>query len=94
MSAQITHVDPEQTIRKLRAKVDRLEKAQLAAMTVKDLMETPCQYSADGQHWEPALPSPYSFSWRRRLRDAWAVWKGEAVAVRQTTKADITKDQP
>lgn len=30
MSAQITHVDPEETIRKLKAKVARLEKALAA----------------------------------------------------------------
>jgi hypothetical protein len=30
MSTQITHVDPEETIRKLKARVARLEKAQLA----------------------------------------------------------------
>ena len=56
-------------------------------MTVKDLMETPCQSSPDGSHWEPALPQ-YVW-WRVRLRDAWAVWKGQALAIRQTTKADI-----
>ena len=30
MSAQITHIDPEETIRKLKAKVARLEKALAA----------------------------------------------------------------
>ena len=66
-------------------------------MTMKDLMENPCQSSPDGNHWEPALPEPH-FYWRIRLRDAWAVWRGEAVAVRQTTKADLAaapeKGQP
>lgn len=57
-------------------------------MTVKDLMENVCQSSPDGKHWEPALPLPYMW-WRIRLRDAWAVWKGQAIAIRQTTKADI-----
>jgi hypothetical protein len=56
-------------------------------MTVKDLMTNAVQSSPDGEHWEPALPS-YIW-WRIRLRDALAVWKGEAVAIRQTTKADI-----
>jgi hypothetical protein len=60
-------------------------------MTVKDLMETGFQSSPDGNHWEPALPHPYGLNWRNRLRDAWAVWNGKAIAVRQTTKADITK---
>ncbi len=60
-------------------------------MTVKDLMETECQSSPDGKHWEPALPELYRLYWRNRLRDAWAVWNGEAIAIRQTTKADITK---
>ena len=57
-------------------------------MTVKDLIENSCLSSPDGKHWEPALPL-YSFSWHNRLRDALAVWKGEATAIRQTTKADI-----
>ena len=56
-------------------------------MTVKDLLESACQSSPDGEHWEPALPS-YLW-WRIRLRDAWAVFTGKAFAVRQTTKADI-----
>ena len=56
-------------------------------MTVKDLLESDCQSSPDGEHWEPALPS-YLW-WRIRLRDAWAVWTGKAIAIRQTTKADI-----
>ncbi len=60
-------------------------------MTVKDLMENPCQSSPDGKHWEPALPDLRHLWWRIRLRDAWAVWKGEAVAIRQTTKDDIAR---
>jgi hypothetical protein len=36
MSAQITHVDPEETIRKLKAKVARLEKAPAAQPAVPD----------------------------------------------------------
>lgn len=55
-------------------------------MTVKDLMTSTVRSSPDGKHWEPALPYVW---WRIRLRDAWAVWKGEAHAIRQTTKADI-----
>jgi len=57
-------------------------------MTMKDLMENPCQSSPDGNHWEPALPESHRL-WRIRLRDAWAVWKGKATAVRQTTKQDL-----
>ena len=57
-------------------------------MTVKDLIENGCQSSPDGKHWEPALPCSPVW-WRIRLRDAWAVWKGKAIAIRQTTKADI-----
>lgn len=60
-------------------------------MTVKQLMENPCQSSPDGKHWEPAIPE-YQW-WRIRLRDAIAVWKGEAVAVRQTTKQDLKGQQ-
>lgn len=58
-------------------------------MTVKDLMQNQCSSSPDGRHWEPLLPEPHNLWWRIRLRDAWAVWKGEAVAIRQTTKADL-----
>ena len=58
-------------------------------MTMKDVMENPSQSSPDGKHWEPALPELHKLWWRIRLRDAWAVWKGEATAVRQTTKADL-----
>ena len=60
-------------------------------MTVKDLMQVQCSSSPDGKHWEPALPESADF-WRQRLRDAWAVWKGEAVAIRQTTKDDLKGD--
>ena len=56
-------------------------------ITIKDLMTSECQSSPDGKHWEPALPS--YLLWRIRLRDAWAVWTGKAIAIRQTTKADI-----
>jgi hypothetical protein len=58
-------------------------------MTVKDLMQNQCSSSPDGLHWEPCLPEAHRLWWRIRLRDAWAVWKGDAVAIRQTTKADI-----
>jgi hypothetical protein len=56
-------------------------------MTVKDLMTNQCSSSPDGEHWEPALPE-YVW-WRTRLRDAWAVLLGRAVAIRQTTKTDL-----
>ena len=59
-------------------------------MTVKELMENRCQSSPDGKHWEPALPEQPSW-WRTRFRDAWAVWKCEAVAIRQTTKDDLIR---
>ena len=62
-------------------------------MTVKDLMENQCSSSPDGNHWEPALPEPHAIWWRIRLRDAWAVWQGKAVAIRQTTKSDIEGNQ-
>lgn len=58
-------------------------------MTVKDLMENTCSSSPDGKHWEPALPEPHGLWWKVRLRDAWAVWQGKAIAIRQTTKLDI-----
>ena len=60
-------------------------------LTVKDLMTTECQSSPDGKHWEPALP--HRVWWRTRLRDAWAVLKGEALAIRQTTKADLLREK-
>lgn len=58
-------------------------------ITVKDLMQNQCSSSPDGKHWEPSLPETRRLWWRIRLRDAWAVWKGDAVAIRQTTKVDI-----
>ena len=59
-------------------------------MTVKELMESQCQSSPDGKHWEPALPEqPLWF--KNRFRDAWSVWKGEATAIRQTTKDDLIR---
>ncbi len=61
-------------------------------ITVKDLMQNPNQSSPNGVNWEPAIPDMRYVWWRIRLRDAWAVWKGEAIAVRQTTKADLQDD--
>jgi hypothetical protein len=58
-------------------------------MTLKELIENPCQSSPNGKYWEPALPLAKCIGWRVRLRDAWAVWIGQATAIRQTTKADI-----
>jgi hypothetical protein len=60
-------------------------------MTVKQLIESPCQSSPDGNYWEPALPSWQVASLQMRLRDIWAVWSGKAVAIRQTTKDDLTQ---
>lgn len=59
-------------------------------MTVKELMQSQAQSSPDGKHWEPALPLQASWL-RTRFRDAWAVWKGEATAIRQTTKDDLIR---
>jgi hypothetical protein len=52
-------------------------------ITVKELLTSECQSSPDGKHWEPALPL-VCLKWKVRLRDAWAVWKGEAIAIRQS----------
>jgi len=59
-------------------------------MTMKELMENPNHSSPNGKYWEPALPK-CSYGFLNRLRDAWAVWKGQATAIRQTTKADLAK---
>ncbi len=57
-------------------------------LTVKDLMTSDVHSSPDGIHWEPSIPVPM-WGWRYNWRDAWAVLNGRAVAVRQTTEADI-----
>jgi len=57
-------------------------------ITVKKLITSYVSSSPDCKHWEPALPNPPIY-WLDRLRDAWAVYKGNAIAIRQTTKADI-----
>jgi len=57
-------------------------------LTMRDLMTSGCQSSPDGKHWEPALPLPM-YGWRSLWRDAWEVLNGRALAVRQTTKADV-----
>jgi hypothetical protein len=57
-------------------------------ITVKELMTSPVQSSPDGRHWEPGIPKKAA-PWWVTLRDAWAVLKGQAVAVRQTTKEDL-----
>ena len=62
-------------------------------ITVKELLTTNCQASPDGKHWEPALPEGRVMWWRVRLQDAIAVWRGDAIAIRQTTKNDL-KEQP
>lgn len=50
------------------------------------------QSSPDGKHWEPSIPVQLDWNWT----DAWEVLRGRAIAVRQTTKADLksTEDQP
>ena len=66
-------------------------------ITVKQLLESRTGCSPDGKHWEPALPEGRWGWWRVRLQDAIAVWRGDAVAIRQTTKDDLakaTKEQP
>ena len=57
-------------------------------MNIKTLIQTSVTTSPDGNYWEPALPMP-SFRWRNRVKDAWAVLRGEASAIRQTTKKDL-----
>jgi hypothetical protein len=57
-------------------------------ITVKHLMQSGAQASPNGEHWEPAVPHPPMF-WLDRLRDAWAVYQGNAIAIRQTTKVDV-----
>ena len=54
-------------------------------MTLKDLLTSGAQSSPDGQHWEPAIPLLPDWNWR----DGWLVLRGHALAVRQTTKADL-----
>lgn len=57
-------------------------------MTMRDVLMTSASCSPDGLHWEPALPLPM-FGWRYLWRDAWEVLNGRAIAVRNTTKADL-----
>lgn len=61
-------------------------------ITVKHLLTSNVSTSPDGKHWEPALPDGEFIWWRVRLQDAIAVLRGEAIAIRQTTKADL--EQP
>lgn len=61
-------------------------------LTIKDLMTSGVSSSPDGTHWEPSLPLPM-FGWRYLWRDAWEVLNGRALAVRQTTKADVAASQ-
>lgn len=55
-------------------------------MTMKQLLTTNASSSPDGKHWEPCIPR---LQGRLYWRDAWAVLRGHALAVRQTTKADL-----
>lgn len=43
-----------------------------------------------GSGWVIAHPIPSPFL-RDRLRDAWAVWKGRAIAVRESTAEDMER---
>lgn len=61
------------------------------SMTVKALLTSNVSSSPDGKHWEPALPMPM-FGWRYTWRDAWEVLNSRAVAIRQTTKADLAQE--
>lgn len=44
--------------------------------------------NARGEGWVKAHPIP-DWRWRVLLRDAWEVFRGRAVAVRQSTAADM-----
>lgn len=57
----------------------------LTMMTLKDLLTSDCSSSPDGKHWEPAIPILPDWNWR----DAWAVLRGRALAVRNTRKSDL-----
>lgn len=54
-------------------------------MTLKDLLTSSSQSSPNGVNWEPSIPYLPDWNWR----DAWLVLRGRALAVRQTTKADL-----
>lgn len=60
-------------------------------ITIKQLMESRVTTSIDRKHWEPVLPKPPFFM--ERLRDAVAVFLGNATAIRQTTLLDITQNK-
>ncbi len=64
----------------------RLDEGRCAMLTIKDVMTSGASSSPDGKHWEPALPYMRGML---HWRDAWAVFRGRAVAVRQTTKDDL-----
>lgn len=64
-----------------------MELLEEQVITVKDFMESGNQCSPDNFHWEPALPESNYWWWR--LLDAWSVWQGKAIAIRQTTKKDL-----
>ena len=56
--------------------------------TVKQLMESDVSMSCDGRHYEPALRYSHgSWNWK----DAFAVLRGKAVAIRKTEKEDLQK---
>lgn len=56
-------------------------------ISFKKLVHSDTYVSVDGKYWEPAITPPYRFRWR--LRDAIAVLRGHAIAVRQTEKGDL-----
>jgi hypothetical protein len=56
--------------------------------TVKQLMESEVSISCDGKHYEPALQHSHgAWNWK----DAFAVLRGKAIAIRQTEKEDLHK---
>ena len=57
-------------------------------ITVKQLFETSCSSSPDGEFWEPCIPNP-PLSLKARIFDAISVLTGKSVAIRQTTKQDL-----
>lgn len=61
-------------------------------ITVKGLLTSGVQTSADGKRFEPALPEPHP-SLRIRLKDALAVLRGDAIAIRQTSIVEYA-DKP
>jgi hypothetical protein len=58
-------------------------------MTLKQLLSSSNSSSPNGTHWEPSIPRLPDWNWS----DAWAVLRGRALAVRQTKKSDLQKEE-